>query len=387
MKINTEILFMPLGGAQSIGTSCYFLRIGNENIILDAGSKRDGKITIFPRTNYLTDSALLKSMNEINRIFISHAHMDHIGFLPLLKENTPMSTVYMTELTREFSDLQLVDRYPKLDGRGKILKKGALDVLNKAITVSYLEKITFPTYSVTFYPAGHIPGAIMMLFEAGGRKILYTGDYSLNTTALTGGCIIPEDKNIDTIILCALHANHSEYSNKKSSLEKLVKRIYETATFHNRTAYCRTNQLSKGIEVLKALNKLNEYSDVKIDIYLDYTAFEAIKRIEKVGVPILTEHNHYLGSNRIKPGFNVILASNDIYYRNCYEFFKTDISLHEDFEEMETFIRLINPKSVYLVHCGEKRKLASESIDQRLLHNPYCKTQFVYAEENELYKL
>ena len=37
--MNRDIFLMPLGGGQRVGASCYYLRLGDNNILLDAGSR------------------------------------------------------------------------------------------------------------------------------------------------------------------------------------------------------------------------------------------------------------------------------------------------------------------------------------------------------------
>ena len=38
MAINNKIIFMPLGGAQEVGASCYYLKLGKYNFLLDCGA-------------------------------------------------------------------------------------------------------------------------------------------------------------------------------------------------------------------------------------------------------------------------------------------------------------------------------------------------------------
>ena len=42
---SNDIFFMPLGGGQQVGASCYFLRLGETNILLDAGIGKDGDLS------------------------------------------------------------------------------------------------------------------------------------------------------------------------------------------------------------------------------------------------------------------------------------------------------------------------------------------------------
>lgn len=42
--MNNDIIFIPLGGGQRVGASCYYLNINGANVILDAGTGGDGDI-------------------------------------------------------------------------------------------------------------------------------------------------------------------------------------------------------------------------------------------------------------------------------------------------------------------------------------------------------
>ncbi|UNT92107.1 MBL fold metallo-hydrolase [Allobaculum sp. Allo2] len=77
-------VFVPLGGAQSVGDSCYFVRMNGVNILLDAGAAvHEGQIE-YPDYEYLLRAGILESFSEINLILISHAHLDHCRGLPVL---------------------------------------------------------------------------------------------------------------------------------------------------------------------------------------------------------------------------------------------------------------------------------------------------------------
>lgn len=107
---NQEILFMPLGGGQQVGASCYFLRLGETNILLDAGIGKDGDLSFMPDEYALTTLPFIQSMGQIHQIYISHAHMDHLGYLfPLMKE-CKNAEVFMTEETATLAEYQLCDK-------------------------------------------------------------------------------------------------------------------------------------------------------------------------------------------------------------------------------------------------------------------------------------
>lgn len=93
-----NIYFIPLGGGQRVGASCYYLRLGNANIILDAGTGKEKGVLFAPDLYTLITSPFIQSLSQINQIYISHAHADHIGYLPELMRKTSKEEVYMTKV-------------------------------------------------------------------------------------------------------------------------------------------------------------------------------------------------------------------------------------------------------------------------------------------------
>ena len=75
-----DICFMPLGGAQSVGRSCYYLRLGQSNILLDCGLQRINGATCSPDFRSLLTSQFMESIQQLDHVYISHAHTDHVGY-------------------------------------------------------------------------------------------------------------------------------------------------------------------------------------------------------------------------------------------------------------------------------------------------------------------
>lgn len=380
-----DIIFIPLGGGQRVGASCYYLRIGESNVILDAGTGIESGMEFEPDFYCLITSPFVQSMNQINQIFISHAHMDHIGYLLKLMSQTKYASVYMTEITKVLSVYQLYDR-AFIGNRAcdEDTRLAAQGLLENIAPVSYLQTLDFGNYKVTFYPAGHIPGAMMMVFEIGKRRILYTGDYSLNSTMLTQGCLLPEGLGIDTVIMCGLHAKHPWYSKRADAMYKQVRDILRCVETQRRSIKCHISQLSKGIEFLKVLN---EWNTSRVPVYLDGSVMSVVEKMEKLSVPILEPGNRVMGSR--VPGEPHVYITGETrtgdwgYYQNV----KVDFSLHEDFLEMKEFIKKVNPRQAVVVHCGKEKSVLDSTIEQEMMLDGECRTQFIFTEEKEIYKL
>lgn len=383
--MNNDIAFIPLGGGQRVGASCYYLRIGDSNVMLDAGIGIENGIEFTPDFHFLITSPFMQSMGQINQIFISHAHMDHVGYLFQLMQQTQYASVYMTEITKALAEYQLYDRFFIGGGdRDEDSRLAARSLLEKIAAVSYMQSIDYGKYKVTFYPAGHIPGAMMILFQTGKRKILYTGDYSLNSTALTQGCMLTEKLDIDIMIMCGLHAKHPDYVKNSDAMFKQAGYVFRSVGETGESVMCQVPQLSKGIEFLRILNNWNSAG---IPIYLDSSVMNVIAKMEQLSVPIINQYNRIMGECRPMEPHIYLTSERNNRWLEGYRRIRIDFSLHEDFGEMKLFIKKINPRQVILVHCGREHSVFDQTIEQEMMLDGECRTQFIFAEENEIYKL
>lgn len=387
MSRNKEIYFMALGGGQEVGASCYFLKIGNEAFLLDCGTGKKKGFSFGPAFKELEASCLIKSKTEIKNVFVSHAHIDHVGFLPTLMKEMPDTVFYMTETTKELSRFQLEDNsFQKREA--EVSEKLAFRYMfDKIRIVSFMEEFHIGDVKVSIFPAGHIPGAMMILFTWKGKNILYTGDYSSSSTVLTDRYYLPDKLKIDYLITCALHAKN-EVSSKTTAPANLVRK---TATIirSGESAFCVTRQISKGIEFLKMLTDSIERGDFpKVPVYIAPSVYSIVKRMENLSIPLIKDNVFpFLPDEVIRP--HVIIASNgDLYSNALYKKVEVDFSIHDDFEETVHFIKKINPEIAVLVHCSPQTKKDSAiTVEQVLMWDAECRTQFIFAENEVIHRI
>ncbi len=379
-----EIIFMPLGGGQRVGASCYYLKLGENNILLDVGTGRENGITFVPNFRTLLMSPYVESLGQINQIYISHAHTDHVGYLTQLMKEAPNADVYMTDITRLLCEYQLYDKRYLLKRGNENHRLDTLSVFDKITEVSYMKKLKFSSYGSTFFSAGHIPGAMMTFFRYDRRNILYTGDYSIDPTPFTEGCVLPNNLNIDTLIMCGLHARHPNYRKRSDKLFHEVRKVFDFARRKNISVLCYIPQLSKGIEFIKMLNR---YNDCQVPIYIDRSIMNVVYKMERLAIPVLNEHNRMMGTDF--PTRSHIYVTSDITSRppGVYTTLNIDFSLHEDFPQMKKFIKQLNPRQAVVVHCARPYRDSDITLEQEIIADGECRTQFIFAQENEIYKL
>ena len=366
---NGKIIFMPLGGAQEVGASCYFLKLGENNLLLDCGCGVTRGIRFTPKFSALLETPYLQDFHQVSHIFLSHAHLDHCAALPDFLTLNERAVVYMTDITREILSAQLEEKFTRLE--------------ENISSVAFLQKIPLPRLRISFYQAGHIPGAMMTLINFRGKNILYTGDYSTFPTQLVGSALLPNVK-IDILILCGLHARHPNYrrfGDSDSALKRILNRI-RYALRRKKSVYCQVTQISKGVELITLINKFLP----KAEIFIDERVMKIVRRFENVHIPIMREQNHPLKSFPREPC--VILSTFPPPVCSSLEILNGDFSLHDDFAATVEFVRRVNPKICVVVHSPpDKLFHASTTLEQVLINDPDSRTSFIFPKTAESFEL
>lgn len=364
-----RMIFMALGGAQEVGASCYFLKLGENNLLLDCGCGSTRGIRFAPQFSALLDTPYLQDFHQVSHVFLSHAHLDHSAALPDFLELNERAAVYMTDLTREILSAQLEDRFATIE--------------RNISSVAFLQKIPLPRLSISFHQAGHIPGAMMTLINFRGKNILYTGDYSTFPTQLVGSALLPNVK-IDILILCGLHARHPNYrrfGDTDSALKKILRKIYY-ALRRGKSVYCRVTQISKGVELITLINKFLPQAE----IFIDERVMKIVHRFENLHIRIMSAQNHPLSV--LPRGPHVILSTMPPPLHSSMEILNGDFSLHDDFITTVEFVRRLNPTVCVVVHSPpDKLFHARTTLEQVLINDPDSRTSFIFPQTGEPFEL
>ena len=129
--------FIFAGGAMEVGGSCIYVNTGNCRLLLDAGIRQGGSKDPLP------DFRSIQTSGGIDAMIISHAHMDHIGSLPIISKAYPMAPIYMTKMTAELSRVLLYDSLKIMDRReDEIPVYSELDVKDMLGRVRILRYLT-----------------------------------------------------------------------------------------------------------------------------------------------------------------------------------------------------------------------------------------------------
>ena len=92
---------MFVGAAHEVTGSCHYLEVNGKNILVDCGMEQG--VNTFENVPLPVDEAM------IDYVFLTHAHVDHSGMLPLLYARGFRGHVYMTDASADLCSIMLRD--------------------------------------------------------------------------------------------------------------------------------------------------------------------------------------------------------------------------------------------------------------------------------------
>lgn len=178
----TEVSLVFLGGFNEIGRSCILVTTNESNVLLDCGinSFAGDILTFAPRFDVTG-----VNIDDIDCVVLSHAHLDHAGFLPMLFKHGYKGPIYCSEPTIPLTYLLLKE---SLRHGGKVgFMNPAPDEIEEVIThmiplpYAVVTDIT-PDVRLTLANAGHILGSSIthLHFGNGDHNLVYTGDFKFS---------------------------------------------------------------------------------------------------------------------------------------------------------------------------------------------------------------
>ncbi len=224
------MIYTDLNRDIDIGSSGHLLEIGKFKALIDCGlhPKAMG-LPALPRLDLILPETL-------DFIAITHAHLDHCGALPVAMRNQHSAHILVSQDGQELLYRMLrnsrnvmgkqreeygIKEYP-------LFEYSAIDDLrNFVLPMPFFHQRNFEaegdSISISYYPAGHIPGAASVMFEHKRQKILFTGDISFHSTGVLRGAVPPEC-DIDTMVIETTRGEYARPSGitYESEVERFV---------------------------------------------------------------------------------------------------------------------------------------------------------------------
>ncbi|HEU4822050.1 MAG TPA: beta-CASP ribonuclease aCPSF1 [Nitrososphaeraceae archaeon] len=206
-----EVMLYCLGGVKQVGRSCFIVMTPESRVMLDCGINpaESEPLNAFPRLDWFNFD-----FDELDAVVISHAHIDHQGFLPTLFKYGYRGPVYCTEPTLPLMTLLQMDSVKIAKSNGTYLPyevRDIYEVIKHCITIPYGKPTDIsPDITITLNNAGHIMGsATVHLNISGAHNILYSGDYKYAKTQLLDGALSIYPR-VETLITESTYGNSTD---------------------------------------------------------------------------------------------------------------------------------------------------------------------------------
>jgi len=188
MNINIKFL----GAAGEVTGSKYLLQIDDFNLLVDCGLFQGRK-----QLKELNWEEFPVDIASINAVILTHAHLDHTGYLPRLFRTGYRGPVYCTTATADLMQLILMDsaklqveeaNFAKRKGYSShsdpqpLYDENDVKLITECVQSYCFEEDVFisPVIKARFYNAGHILGAAIVELTITGetqtKKIVFSGD-------------------------------------------------------------------------------------------------------------------------------------------------------------------------------------------------------------------
>jgi len=226
-----DVRITMLGAAREVGRSAILVQTRESQVLLDCGINPGSTkpLEAFPRLD-----APQFDIESLDAVVISHAHLDHCGFLPYLFKYGYDGPVYCSVPNVSLMTLLQLDYLDVLSKQGAPLpydQKDVREAVLHTIPLRYgVVTDIAPDIRLTLHNAGHILGSSIIHLHIGDgyHNIVYTGDFKYGRTMLLEASVT-EFPRVETIITESTYSAPNDVMPSRADAEKrLVSIINET---------------------------------------------------------------------------------------------------------------------------------------------------------------
>lgn len=257
------------GGVGAVTGANFLFETQNKKVLIDCGLLQG-----VPGSEDVNALKFDYDPTEIDILFVTHAHIDHIGKIPKLVKDGFKGVIYSTPATKEISNLMLMDTaritQNNADNQGVEPLYRVADA-ERAMSlwqaIEYHEQKDFGDYVLEIFDAGHILGSGMFKFTfPGGKSILFTGDLGNSPSP-----ILKDTENVPGITYLLMESVYGDRNHEvKSVRDEKFKNIIRDAIERKGTVIIPAFSLERTQVILYELDNLFEGGLLqKVPVFLD----------------------------------------------------------------------------------------------------------------------
>ncbi len=176
-----------LGAADTVTGSRHLVDTGDRRLLLDCGLFQGYK-TLRER-NWLPMGV---PVHGIDAVLLSHAHLDHSGYIPALVRQGFKGQIFSTPATRKLCEVLLADSAHLMEEDARRANRAGSSRHEKALPLYTLKdaqralthfvglprdgRLRLGGNEIRFTPAGHLLGASCITVQSKDRRLVFSGD-------------------------------------------------------------------------------------------------------------------------------------------------------------------------------------------------------------------
>ncbi len=265
------------GAAGTVTGSKYLVEAGDSRFLVDCGLFQG--IKELRQKNWLP---LPMDPRAIDAVILTHAHLDHTGYLPLLVKHGFKGKIFCTSPTRDLTRLVLLDsahlqeedaEYANRKGFTKHSPAEPLYTIADAQkTISLLTTVqkdvwTALTSKIKFRyrPSGHILGSAFIELEIGKRRIVFSGDLGRSKPLL-----LPAPTKISEADFLLIESTYGDRTHEKESVFKLLSHITNETTSRKGVLLIPCFAIGRTQDLLYCFTKLRKEGKIaNLPVFVD----------------------------------------------------------------------------------------------------------------------
>ncbi|MCK9344755.1 MAG: MBL fold metallo-hydrolase [Candidatus Pacebacteria bacterium] len=256
------------GAAQEVTGSNHILEGDGVTIMVDCGFFQGVKVC-----DDKNNDPFPYDVSKVDALFVTHAHLDHVGRIPKLMNEGFKGRIYSTPPTREIAKLMLEDTLNVIAREAKADEHEPLygeDAVKKAFehweAVPYDQDVTFKDdLRVRFRDAGHILGSAMIEMVHNGKKLIFSGDLGSSSVLMPESALL---SGVDYMVMEAVYGDrvHTDLAERANRLRDIVLDTIK----HDGVLVIPAFSIERTQDILFDLNKMVEANEIpEIPVFVD----------------------------------------------------------------------------------------------------------------------
>lgn len=282
-----------LGGVRTVTGACFHISVNDLQILIDCGMYQGENAEEIDRAPFQSNP------EEIDYLFLTHAHIDHSGLIPKLVKEGFHGRIMTTSATADLTEIMLYDsaHIQEKDAEWltkKALRQGRKSTFEPLYTVEDVREVV-PLFErksygkiehlgrgvkYRFIDAGHILGSATLEIwyqdSPAEKRIVFSGDIGKK-----GNPIINDPQNVETADYVVVESTYGNRLHKdiEESIDEIVEAIKVTFK-RGGNVFIPAFAVGRTQDILYTLNKLVREGRLNsLDVYVDSPLAEKITKV------------------------------------------------------------------------------------------------------------